>query len=142
MNIDIRSYRDSDYLKVHALYQDSQLYGGQFDPVRDAREVLQKRIHADANAILIAEINGIIVGTLSYIEDGRVAMLFRFAVQKGGMEPQVTEALLDKASFHLKAKGHKQVLIYSPAEDERLHGRYTDLGMHRGNDYTCYWKEI
>jgi len=142
MKVDIRSYLSSDYEKVKALYLDSSLYGGQFDEARDAKEVLEKKIQQDPHAILVAEINGIMVGSISYIEDGRVAMLFRFVVQKQSMEEEVTEALFNKARTYLKEKGHTQILVYTPTHDERLQERYRLLGLRRGEDYTCYWQDI
>ncbi len=83
MNIIIRSYSSSDYEQVTALYKQSTLYGGQFDENRDSKERLQKRIEAEPDAILVAEQNKKIVGTVSLVEDGRVAWLFRFCVVEG-----------------------------------------------------------
>lgn len=142
MNIFVRSYADADYPAIKALYQDSALYGGQFDEARDARELLAKKVAAGPDAILVAEINGILVGTISIIDDGRVAMLFRFAVQKGSMETEVAHILYKAASAVLHARGHTQILVYTPVHNEHLRERYNRLGMQQGNDYTCYWSTI
>lgn len=140
--MNIRPYEVTDYAQLAALYRQSSLYGGQFDENRDSQERLRKRTEADPDAILVAEQNGKIVGTVSLIEDGRVAWLFRFAVEQSGDEAAIAQALRDKAFVALKAKGHNQVLVYTPADDQRLHDRYDSLGFNRGGDYTCYWKDI
>jgi predicted N-acetyltransferase YhbS len=140
--MNIRQYALGDYYHVAALYKQSELYGGQFDENRDSQERLRKRIEADPDAILVAEQDGKIVGTISIIEDGRVAWLFRFAALQSANEAEITKTLCDKAVAVVKAKGHNQVLIYTPVGDEQLHSRYSKLGFNRGGDYTCYWKDI
>jgi predicted N-acetyltransferase YhbS len=140
--MNIRPYQSSDYEQVIALYRQSELYGGQFDENRDSEERLQKRIEADPDAILVAEQDIKIVGTVSLIEGGRVAWLFRFAVLQGEQEAAITKALCDTALATLKAKEHNQVLVYTPVGNDRLDSRYEALGFNRGGDYTCYWKDI
>lgn len=138
----IRQYKTEDYSQLKALYQQGDLYGGQFDENRDSSERLQKRIEADPDAILIAEENDRIIGTISLIEDGRVAWLFRFVVMQNENEAEIAEALSTTALATLKAKGHSQVLVYTPSGKARLDNRYENLGFTRGGDYTCYWKDI
>jgi len=142
MSFIVRSYQPSDYPQVAALYHQTNLYGGQFDDNRDSESRLQKRIEADPDAILVAENDAKLVGTVSLIEDGRVAWLFRFAVEQGTNEPAITKALYDHAAAALKAKGHNQVLVYTPVGNAELDGRYESLKFNRGSDYTCYWKDI
>lgn len=139
--MNIRAYQSTDYEQIAALYHQSELYGGQFDENRDNEERLQKRIEADPDAILVAEQDNKIIGTVSFIEDGRVAWLFRFAVEQGENEPEVTQALCNAGLAALKAKGHNQVLVYTPVGNDKLDNRYERLGFNRGGDYTCYWKD-
>lgn len=136
----IRQYQPSDYEQLKALYLDNSTFGGQFDAARDAHDRLQKRIEADPDAILVAENGKGLVGTVSLIEDGRVAWLFRFAAKD--QDAEVANALHDKAMEILKSRGHEQVLVYSPVGDQQLDTRYERLGFTKGDSYTCYWKEI
>lgn len=140
--MNIRHYQPADYEQIAALYRQSDLYGGQFNENRDSADRLRKRIEADPDAILVAVQDTEIVGTVSLIEDGRVAWFFRFAVQQGEQEAEVTRALSDAALAALKAKGHNQVLVYTPVGNDTLDSRYEALGFNRGGDYTCYWKDI
>ena len=138
----IRSYTDDDFDQLMALYDRSELYGGQRDDNRDSRSKLQDRIMNDPSAIIVAEDDGKIVGTVSLIEDGRVAWLFRFAVQKIDNEKNILDKLYVYATDALKKKGHNQVLVYSPAGNTDLDQRYKELSFQQGGDYTCYWKDI
>ncbi len=138
----IRNYTPKDYEHVIALYKQSDLYGGQFDENRDSEEKLSAIIARDQEAILVCEINKKIIGTVSLIEDGRVAWLFRFAVEKGDDEQNSINALCDKALAILHSRGHKEVLVYAPAQNKNFENRYVALGFQKGDDYTCYWRGI
>lgn len=134
----MRAYEPSDYQQLKTLYLNSSLFGGQFDEARDGESRLRKKIEADQNAILVAEESGALVGTVSLIDDGRVAWLFRFAVPN----THVAQALYSKAVEILKKNGHSQVLVYTPIGNQNLNNRYKELGFMKGGDFTCYWKEI
>jgi hypothetical protein len=136
----IRSYRDADYDQIKELYGHKELYGGVFDKARDSREILASKIKQDPEAILVCDRDGEIVGTLSLIDDGRVAWLYRFIVK--GFDPKITKQLYDKASATLKSRGHTQVLVYSDPNSLELQHRYSELGMNRGDNYECYWREL
>ncbi len=139
----IRPYNPADYDQLAALYKQSELYGGQFDENRDSEERLAKVTDADPEAILVCELDGKIIGTVSLIEDGRVAWLFRFAVLPGEEATEAIKLLYEKTSEILKSRGHKQVLVYAPVGDANFANRYQNLlGFEKGSDLTCFWKNI
>lgn len=133
----IRSYRDTDYEQLKALTGHREWYGGQFDEARDGRTRLEQKVTQDPESILVFEQGGELLGTISLIDDSRVAMLFRFIVKDH--DQQVAEALYGHAVATLKARGHRQVLVYSSPDDKNLDERYKHLGMHTGGLYRCYW---
>jgi predicted N-acetyltransferase YhbS len=136
----IRNYRPEDYDSVATLYKDSSTYGGQFDEDRDSRERLEKLISEKPNAILVAEENGIVVGSVTLFEDSRSAWLFRFAVAENST--LIAGELYSKAVEILKSKGHKQVLVYAPVGNKDFEERYGALMFNKGDDYTCYWRDL
>lgn len=136
----IRPYEPADYEQLKALYLNSSTFGGQFDEARDASDRLQRKIEADPDAILVAEVDTTLVGTVSLIDDGRVAWLFRYAVQND--QTDALKALHDRAVAILKSRGHTQVLVYTPVGNNELDSRYEQLGFTKGGDYTCFWKEL
>ena len=97
-------------------------------------------IASDPLAILVYEEKGSIKGTISIIEDGRVAMLYRFVVPPE--EEVVARDLYRRAVDTLKARGHQQILVYSSIASQALDERYKRLGMTRGGDYACFWADI
>jgi hypothetical protein len=138
----VRLYKPQDYESVISLYKQSELYGGQFDENRDSQQRLDSIIQNDPEAILVYEHENQVIGTISIIEDTRVAWLFRFAVMKGDFEQQCSKALYDAATKILYDRGHTQILVYTPEGDERLKNRYQELGMNEGGTYTCFWVDL
>ena len=138
--LNVRQYNESDYEAVKALYLRGDLYGGQFDEARDSKDRLNSVTKLNPNAILVCEFNRAVVGTVSLIDDGRIAWLFRFAVEQGPNEKAVAEQLYEAACSILRSRGHSQVLVYSPVNQSRLEDRYLSLGMKKGGDYTCFWQ--
>lgn len=136
----IRSYHDNDYEQLKALYERTEWYGGVFDEARDGRERLKNVIANDPQAILVHESDSKINGTISIIEDGRVAMLYRFVVPPEMND--IASELYTTAITTLKDRGHTEVLVYSAIDDEALDQRYLKLGMTRGGDYACFWVGI
>ncbi len=136
--MNIRAYKPDDYKQLVELYKQGELYGGQFDQDRDSEDRIAQRVKDDKDAILIAEQDGELVGTLSIIEDARVAWLFRFAVKDNEAAAQLYAAAVEL----LRQRGHKQILVYSPTDDEQLDKRYKSLGFTQGGNYTCYATNI
>jgi ribosomal protein S18 acetylase RimI-like enzyme len=142
MKFEIRNYTNSDYHKVAALYKETEMPGSEFDLNRDSKVRLQRRIENDPDSILLAELNGEVVGSVSLIEDGRVAWLFRFRVKEMSGDEEIAEHLLDKAIEILRSKGHRQVLVYTPVGETKFQERYRNFGFSEGHEYTCFWRDI
>ncbi len=138
----IRPYDAADYDQVAALYRRHDLYGGQFDAHRDSPERLRAQTVDRPDTILVAASGTRILATVSLVEDGRVAWLYRFAVDQVPAEAEISAALYAAATGVLAARGHRQVLVYTPVGEERLSGRYDELGMSRGGADTCYWADL
>lgn len=141
-NLAVRAYVSEDYESVAALYRETEMPGSEFDLNRDSEQRLRSRIQSDPDAILVAEYDGQLVGSVSLIEDGRVAWLFRFRVQEMEGEEEIASQLLDMAMEVLRNKGHREVLVYTPVGETKFQQRYLDLGFNKGHDYTCFWKAI
>lgn len=140
--MNIRNYQSEDYEAMKKLYMQSDLYGGQFDEARDSKKKLDLVTKSDPQSILVYEDEGQIIGTVSLIENGRVAWLFRFAVIKSEKESEITQNLYQAACKILASRGHTQILVYSPISSTSLEQRYLNVGMNKGEAYTCFWQNI
>ncbi len=136
----IRGYTDADYDQIKSLYQHSEWYGGSFDEKRDSRETLLAKVTRDPQSIIVDDENGEIMGTISIIEDGRIAWFYRFVTKNNSAD--VAKTLYTAASGVLQSRGHSEVLIYSDENREDLTSRYEELGMQKGGDYECFYAEL
>ncbi|MCB9963990.1 MAG: GNAT family N-acetyltransferase [Rhodospirillales bacterium] len=143
MSLNVRYYQPEDYEDLITLYHQGHLYGGQFDENRDSREKLSDITSRDPESIIICtDQSDAVIGTVSLIEDGRVAWLFRFAVARTDREAEVSKLLYQKATDILKGRGHHQILVYTDSKDAHLKQRYKDLEMQEGGIYTCFWADM
>lgn len=139
----VRNYKPDDYDDVIVLYKDGKTFGGQFDEARDSKEKLAEVTSRDSQSILVYEKDSKIQGTVSLIENGRVAWLFRFAVQDIEQKDEIARSLYKNAKEILIGRGHSQVLVYSDPQNENLNQRYNQtLGMTEGGLFRCFWQEI
>lgn len=136
----IRGYRDSDFEKLKELYGHREWYGGVFDEARDGRKRLAHKTSQDPQAILVWIDGDELLGTISIIEDGRVAWLYRFVVKDN--DEKVAAELYEAAATELTKRGHEEVLVYTPADNDVLKQRYKRLGMQEGGGYSCYYKSL
>ncbi len=136
----VRSYKPEDYTQVKIMYQDQSTFGGQFDENRDTEERLNILIVKNDKAILVAEADGKIVGTVTIFEDGRSCWLYRFAVKDNNQA--VAVKLIQKAREVAKELGHRQFLVYAPVDNADFETRYVNAGFNKGGDYSCYSMDI
>lgn len=139
--ISVRPYQPSDYPALKALYESNDTFGGQFDTDRDSEQRINKQIAFDKDSVLVAEKEGKLVGSVSILQNPRLAWLMRFAVA-AEYEQEVTQSLFEEASRILKEKGHLQVLVYAAKENGKFRERYLNLGFAEGNSYTSFFREL
>lgn len=132
--IQIRSYTSGDYPSVKKLYKDS----GWFDPETDAEERLKIKSERDAESLLVALERENIIGTLSLIEDGRIALFFRLI----GTAEEIRNTLLKAGEEVFKKRGYKEVHIISLEEDHNRQSDYETYGFKKGNLYRWMWKKL
>jgi len=136
----IRRYRDSDYNQLRDLYFHSEWYGNNFDSARDSQEKLASVSARDPDSVLVYMQGEEMVGSISIVENGRAALIFRFVVKNNSTS--VAEELYEKAIHILRKRGHTQAITFCPISSKELNERYEDLGMTLGGRYYTYWSEI
>lgn len=139
--MNVRSYQPSDYQKLIDLYKQSDQF--KVDEVTDSEEGLNKKIARDPESVLLVEANGEIVGSVSLIEDGRIALLFRLVTKASYQEnKEVLQVLLNEAESILSKRGYKEVHNTAPANDMNALMERKSLGFQEGEIYTWFWKEL
>lgn len=137
--LDVRSYTLIDYPRVKELYEAA----GVFDPETDAEERLLVKVEENPDSILVAtDDDGNVLGTVSIIQDNRIAILFRLVVQEGPEEHMVRMRLLHAAEIQLLEYGYREVHIIAPEDNAKIQEEYAHYGFTKGNPYRWFWKKI
>ena len=139
MAITVRPYEDTDYDALVALYKQSKDFA--YDKETDARVRLAEKIRRDPQSILVATSSSELQGSLSIIEDGRIAILFRW-IAVGQDQKVLFEALLEKAEKILQAKGYKEVHCMAPADNAESLALRASMNFKSGEKYAWFWKTI
>ena len=138
-SLDIRRYTLIDYLRVKALYEEAGVY----DPETDAEERLLAKVEENPDSILVAtDEDGTVLGTISIIEDGRIAILFRLVVKPGTAEHVLRMRLLHDAERILIEYGYREIHIIAPEENHTIQEEYLHYGFTKGKPYRWFWKKV
>lgn len=133
----IRFYTPEDYMSVRQLYEES----GWFDSETDAEDRLTAKIKRDKDSILVAFDGKNILGTVSLVEDGRIALFFRL-ISTGDNAVLVRKHLLEKGMEIFKKRGYREAHIISPEGDLERQGEYENFGFQKGDSYRWMWVKI
>ena len=136
-NISIRNYSTVDYEQVKQILVDTGLY---YEPL-DSSERLQEKILRDPTSIYVALKSERVVGTVSLMEDGRMAFIFRLAVNPEDQNKGLGKTLMKEAENELFRRGHREINILAEEDNTELQEYYEKQGYERGNPYRWMSKE-
>jgi GNAT superfamily N-acetyltransferase len=138
-SLDVRGYTLIDYPSVKALYEEA----GVFDPETDAEDRLLAKVEENPDGLLVTtDEDGTVLGTVSIVDDGRIAILFRLVVKPGEHAHMIRMRLLNDAETILKEYGYNEVHIIAPEEDKPIQDEYAHYGFTKGKPYRWFWKKI
>jgi len=139
--MNLRYYKQTDYKKLIDLYKQSEQF--KLDEVTDSEEGLTRKVEKDPESLLVAEDNGRIVGSVSIIEDGRIALLFRLVADPTRSDKdEILKDLTEKSELILKTRGYQEMHNTAPTNDINALMERKKLGFQEGNTYTWFWKKI
>jgi len=136
--VKIRSYRDSDYLDVKRNLQE----GGLYNKDCDKRERLRKKVQKDPNSIIVAIVDGKVVGNVYIVAEPWCAFIFRLAVRKKYGKQGIGSLLLEEAEKMLRKTGVKWVSVFVEDAKEDLKGYYSKRGYEAAKKYRCMDKNL
>lgn len=122
--VTIRSYRSSDYPTVKKLLEEAEFYNNLWDSKENLVGIIEN------NAILVAEENGNVIGSMYIIYFGKkVAYFFRLVVAKEFRNHGVATQMLEYAQKFVKEKGFEEFGMYVNASDVALQEFYKKRGF-------------
>lgn len=138
LSIHIRPYLQSDYAAIKEIYQT----GGLFEEDCDLEDILAKKSERDPESLLVAVLHDKIVGTVSLVEDGRFAFIFRLAVKLDKQNRGIGSQLIAEAEKKLKQRGNTIINILVNEQHQELQSYYTRRHFHKGRIWRWMWKEL
>ena len=133
-----RFYTSKDYQSLIQLYKNSSEF--EFDEITDSLEALERKINKDSQSILVAYDNHELVGSVSIIEDGRIAILFRLVATDN--DTTITTQLIARAENLLVEKGFEEVHSIAPIDNQAAEEIREKSKFTKGNTYHWFWKKI
>lgn len=137
-SVSIRPYSPEDCASIKQILED----GGLFYEKIDNEERMREKVARDPQSILVATEASQIIGTVSLMEDGRMAFIFRLGVKAEHRGHGVGTALMVEAEHILHERGYDEVHILVAQEDTELQGYYERIGYERGHAYQWMHKQF
>jgi len=109
MKATIRAYKDSDYEAVKQTLKECNHY----NPDLDTKQKLHKKIVADPESILVAEIDGTVIGNVYFIDDSWNPTVWRLAVRSEYRKKGVGETLVKEVEKILKKRGRDEIRLFT-----------------------------
>ena len=128
-DIQIRPYSPNDYISVRRNMEE----GGLYHPEIDAEQKLNEKITRNPGSILVAELNGEVVGNVLIMEDGWGPLFFRLAVAKEYRHKGIGSRLVGEVEGILAIKGYREVYCLVNDNDTELKEYYKERGFKEGD---------
>lgn len=122
--ITIRSYLATDFNDLIATLKE----GGNYSALRDTDHNYRVKIQKDSNSILVAELNGKLIGCVFTVSDGWASFIFRLAVREEFRKKGIGIQLMLAAEKQLREKGMKESVVFVDSDAERLKDWYSKQG--------------
>ena len=128
----IRSCRAADIPDVLALWAVAR---GAAASTPDTPVALQRLITADPGALLVAEVDGLLVGTLVAASDGWRGNMYRLAVAPQHRRHGIARRLIACGEARLRERGVPRITALVDADDRIAAGAWEAVGY--GRDPRC-----
>ena len=137
MRVQIRKYQPSDYEEVRKNLLDHE---NMFDPVWDSEESLNREIEREPDFILVAEVEGRVVGNV-FLNNwwGHGGWIFHLAVRKKLRGQGIADKLMDEAERRLKKKGVKEAALLVDVDNKKAREYFAKRGY---KDFPGSYKSV
>lgn len=140
-SIKIREFRfPSDYESVYQLWQSMErgVHVGRSDTLAE----IEKKLRRDPDLFLVAESDGVIIGSVIGGFDGRRGLIYHLAVSPPFRGQGIGSCLMDEVESRLRAKGclKSYLLVTSDNTEGELY--YQHRGWQHMDSIHLYGKEL
>ena len=137
----IRPFRSpEDYPAVRALWESMEK--GVRLGRSDSSEEIEKKVRRDPDLFLVAEVDGILVGSVIGGFDGRRGMIYHLAVAAAQRERGIASQLMAEVEARLRAKGCLKSYLLVVTDNDKAMLYYEKRGWSSMNHVRLYGKEL
>jgi ribosomal protein S18 acetylase RimI-like enzyme len=130
----IRTGAERDIASVLSLWEAA----GGLPTVTDTHEGLSRLLAADPQALLVAERDGAVIGSLIAVWDGWRGSFYRLAVHPDLRRQGLAAALLRKGEHRLRERGAARLTAIVAQDDSAATGFWQAAGYARQRDRTRF----
>jgi len=136
----IRRMRADDYPEVAEVWEEVGLpYQAKG---RDSRERVLEQLSKESSIFLVAEADGVMVGTLLATHDARKGWLNRLAVRNEWQGKGVASSLVRRAEEELQTQGIRVFAVHVRASNSASRRLFSELGYHEHEDIVYLSKRL
>lgn len=136
-NVVIRPYQLTDYNSVKQNLIEAEMY---YEEIYSEKR-LQAKIKRDSKSILVAEIEGKVVGNIFFDIDW-FPLIFGLAVRSDYRNKGIGRKLVETIVIEAKNKGYKSIDLLVRENRTELQNTYAHWGFVKGNVYRWMSREI
>jgi ribosomal protein S18 acetylase RimI-like enzyme len=103
---------------------------------------IQKKLLRDPDLFLVAETDGLIIGTVIGGFDGRRGLIYHLAVDPAFRQNGIGSLLMDEVEHRLRSKGCLKCYLMVTVENENAMRFYETRGWERMDTVHTYAKEL
>jgi ribosomal protein S18 acetylase RimI-like enzyme len=140
-SVQIREFRfPSDYEQVFELWRgiEKGVHVGRSDSLDE----IGKKINRDPDLFLVAESNGIIIGTVMGGFDGRRGLIYHLAVSPAFRGQGIGSHLMDEVESRLREKGCLKCYLLVTLDNIEVADYYMQRGWQHMDQVQLYGKEL
>ncbi len=141
MNVEVRSYTPEDYEGVKKNLEAADMW----DYTADTQENLQSMIDQNPDAVLVAELDGEVIGSIYTTPFGiNVGLIWRLAVLEEHRRKGIASQLLKEMTTRLEERGVKEIWGFIDTTKPELDKFYKNHSYEYNPDHIYYaiWKPI
>jgi len=139
--VQIREFRfPADYEQVYQLW--GSIEKGVHVSRSDSPAEIEKKIARDPDLFLVAESDGVIVGSVMGGYDGRRGLIYHLAVAASCRGNGIGSRLMDEVESRLRAKGCLKCYLLVTTDNHKAMHYYEKRGWQNMDSVLVYGKEI
>jgi len=140
-SIQIREFQfPADYESVYKLW--ASIEKGIHVGRSDTRAEIEKKISRDPDLFLVAECDGIIVGSVMGGFDGRRGLIYHLAVAASFRGKGIGSRLMDEVESRLRIKGCLKCYLLVTTDNSEVGAYYRRLGWQEMDQVYLFGKEL